>query len=56
MRNVQIPIAITEYNSRIFRPNLSTTSVDTYVDTTAIMPIIIVEVFDEIELPVACNN
>lgn len=50
MRNVQMPIAITEYKSRIFRPNLSTTSVDTYVDKTAIIPTITVDAFELIEL------
>lgn len=53
MRNVQIPIAVTEYKSRIFRPNLSTTSVDTYVDKTAMIPTITVEAFELIELPEA---
>lgn len=50
MRNVEMPIAITEYKSRIFRPNLSTTSVDTYVDKTAIIPTITVDTFELIEL------
>lgn len=45
-----MPIAITEYKSRIFRPNLSTTSVDTYVDKTAIIPTITVDAFELIEL------
>lgn len=53
MKNVQIPIATTEYKSRIFRPHLSTTSVDTYVDKTAIIPTITVDAFELIELPVA---
>lgn len=52
MINVDIPIAIADTKSRILRPKQSTTRVEIYVDTTAIIPIIIVDVFDFIVLPV----
>lgn len=48
-------MTITELKSRIFLPNLSTTSVETYVATTDITPKITVDVFGSIELPTSCN-
>lgn len=56
MKNVLIPIMTIEYKSKIFLPKLSTMSVEIYVDTTAITPMMIVDTFDPILLPVAYNT